>query len=44
MAVPRGMPVTMFVEHDGTKHTHVGPLNARFHIHAHVKSGHRIFG
>ena len=40
----RGLPVTMFVEHDGTKYTHVGPLNARFHIHAHVKSGHRIFG
>ena len=40
----RGLPATMLVEHDGTKYTHVGPLSVRFQIHAHVKSGHRIFG
>ena len=40
----RGLPATIFVEHDGSKYTHAGPLQTRLRVKAHVKTGHRIYG
>ena len=40
----RGLPATIFVEHDGSTYTHVGSLQTRFRVKAHVKTGYRIYG